>query len=45
MDLFYALAVQMTQCTVEIYHYIPCIQYVKVEQMRALMLGKEEDSR
>lgn len=43
MDLLYAFAVQMTLCTIEIYHFIPCIQYIKVEQMRALMLEKEED--
>ncbi len=42
MDLLYALAVQMT---LTLYHYIPSIQYVKVEQMRALMLGKKEDGR
>lgn len=42
MDLLYVLAVQMILL---LYHYIPCIQYVKVEQMRAVMLGKEEDGR
>lgn len=42
MELLYAVAVQMTHCTTETYHDIHCIQYVKVGQMKALMLGKED---
>lgn len=42
MELLYAAAVQMTHCTMENYHNIHCIQYVKVGQIKALMLGKED---
>lgn len=42
MELLYAAAVQMTHCTMENYHNIHCIQHVKVGQIKALMLGKED---
>lgn len=42
MELLYAAAVQMAHCTMENYHNIHCIQYVKVGQIKALMLGKED---
>ena len=44
MDLLYAIAVQMTQFTLEIHRDILCIQNIKVE-MKAEIWGKRRGRR